>query len=77
MKLKQGANEFRTLSAPILGYEYWTADRKPVKARELWNVIPIDADISGPKPQARTSKSRAAAKLKLYSGVVAKRGKTS
>jgi hypothetical protein len=48
MKFKEGANKFRILSAPILGYEYWTADRKPVRARELWKVIPTDADISGP-----------------------------
>jgi hypothetical protein len=46
MKLKQGANKFRILSAPILGYEYWTEDRKPVRARQLWNVIPVNADIS-------------------------------
>jgi hypothetical protein len=47
MKLKAGANKFRVLSAPILGFEYWTEDRKPVRARELWKVIPANADISG------------------------------
>jgi hypothetical protein len=47
MKLKAGPNKFRILSAPILGFEYWTEDRKPVRARELWKVIPLDADISG------------------------------
>jgi hypothetical protein len=52
MKLKQGANKFRILSAPILGYEYWTAPKageqygKPVRSRELPKVIPVDADIS-------------------------------
>lgn len=46
MKLKQGENKLRILSAPILGYEYWTADRKPVRSRELPKVIPVDADIS-------------------------------
>jgi hypothetical protein len=45
-KLKKGPNKLRILSAPILGYEYWTEDRKPVRSRELWNVIPADADIS-------------------------------
>ncbi len=47
MKLKQGANKFRFLDAPIMGYEYWTEDRKPVRAKDLWKVIPADADISG------------------------------
>ncbi len=47
MKLKQGANKFRILSTPILGYEYWTEDRKPVRAKELWRTIPADADITG------------------------------
>ncbi len=47
MKFRQGPNKFRILSAPIIGYEYWTEERKPVRARELWRVIPADADISG------------------------------
>lgn len=47
MKLKAGPNKFRILSAPILGFEYWTTERKPVRARELWRIIPVDADISG------------------------------
>jgi hypothetical protein len=46
MKLRGGANKFRILSAPILGFEYWTDQRKPVRARKLWDVIPVDADIS-------------------------------
>jgi hypothetical protein len=33
MKLKQGPNKFRILSAPIIGWEYWSEDRKPVRAR--------------------------------------------
>lgn len=45
MKFKGGANKFRILSAPILGYEYWTAERKPVRAKKLWDTIPVDADI--------------------------------
>lgn len=47
MKLKQGANKFRILSAPIIGWEYWTQERKPVRAKERWSTIPVDADISG------------------------------
>jgi hypothetical protein len=26
--------------------KYWTENRKPVRARKLWDVIPADADIS-------------------------------
>jgi hypothetical protein len=40
-------NKFGILSAAITGYEYWTEDRKPVRAREPWKFIPNDADISG------------------------------
>jgi hypothetical protein len=47
MKFRQGANKFRILSAPIIGYECWTEDRKPVRSRELWRTIPVDADVSG------------------------------
>lgn len=51
-KLQDGANKFRILSAPILGHEYWTEDRKPVRSRELFKFIPTDADISnGFKPK--------------------------
>lgn len=32
-KIKQGANKFRILSAPILGSEAWTSDNKPRRVR--------------------------------------------
>jgi hypothetical protein len=47
MKFKQGANKFRILSAPIIGWEYWTEAKKPVRAKDRWTTIPVDADISG------------------------------
>src|ERR1700712_421260 len=47
MKFKLGANKFRILSAPIMGWEYWTESKKPVRAKERWTTIPVDADISG------------------------------
>ena len=47
MKFRPGANKFRILSAPIIGYEYWTEDRKPVRSKTLWKTIPVDADITG------------------------------
>lgn len=39
MKLKQGANKFRILSAPVTGYEYWTNDNKPVRSAEYPKTI--------------------------------------
>jgi hypothetical protein len=38
-------NKVRFLSAPILGFEYWNNDNKPVRARELWESIPADARL--------------------------------
>jgi hypothetical protein len=45
-KFRQGPNKFRILSAPIIGYEYWTEDRKPVRSRELWRTIPYFPIVS-------------------------------
>lgn len=44
-KLKKGANKLRILSTPIIGFEYWTENRKPVRAREIWTTIPANADL--------------------------------
>lgn len=51
MKFEQGANKFRILSNPIMGWEYWTEAKgkeksKPVRSIERPSVIPLDADIS-------------------------------
>lgn len=35
MKLQDGQNKLRILSAPILGYEYWTEENKPVRLKEM------------------------------------------
>lgn len=51
MKLKTGANKFRILSEPVLGWEYWTENKKPVRAKEMWNVVPADADLDRGWPQ--------------------------
>lgn len=50
LKFEQGANKFRILSEPIMGWEYWTAPvgkekGKPVRSKERPNVIPLDADL--------------------------------
>lgn len=40
MKLEDGENHFRILTVPVVGYEYWTADNKPVRSRELPKETP-------------------------------------
>ncbi len=34
MKLAEGANKFRVLTAPIMGYEYWNSKNKPIRSKE-------------------------------------------
>ena len=45
MKFKEGKNRFRVLSKPVVGWEYWTEDNKPVRSKELWNVVPLNARL--------------------------------
>jgi hypothetical protein len=40
MKLEQGENTFRVLSSAIVGYEYWTEDNKPLRAKEPFKSTP-------------------------------------
>lgn len=47
MKFKQGANKFRILSAPIIGWEYWTESKKPVRAKDRWTVSKRPAKAAG------------------------------
>lgn len=43
MKLEKGENRFRILSdEALIGYEYWTAEKKPVRLREFPEVQPED-----------------------------------
>jgi hypothetical protein len=42
MKLEDGDNKFRILSPLVTGYEYWTAENKPVRAKETWDTVPDD-----------------------------------
>jgi len=46
MKLEDGANKFRFLSEPLLGYMYWTKDKKPVRQSEPFEGIPEDAQLN-------------------------------
>ncbi len=40
-KLKEGANTIRILTSPILGYEYWNVDNKPVRSQKKFEEIPV------------------------------------
>lgn len=35
MKLQPGENKIRILTNPVMGWEYWNADNKPVRSREF------------------------------------------
>lgn len=42
LKLKEGTIKFRIVSDPILGYEYWTEENKPVRVKEYPQTKPDD-----------------------------------
>ena len=44
-KFEQGKTKFRILSAPLIGFEYWNTDSKPVRALEKFETIPLDAKL--------------------------------
>jgi hypothetical protein len=51
MQLEDGDNTFRILSKPTMGYEYWTQDNKPHRARVNWETVPSDIRVDkGGKP---------------------------
>lgn len=43
MKFDQGANRFRILTPPVMGFQYFNTDNKPVRAKERFEGIPADA----------------------------------
>ena len=45
MKLEDGENHFRVLSEPVIGYEYWTEEPKPVRTKEKLLEQPKDLKI--------------------------------
>lgn len=45
MKLQDGENTFRVLSSAIVGFEYWTNDKKPVRLKTFPEVMPVDIKI--------------------------------
>lgn len=56
MKLEDGANKVRIMSAPTIGYEYWNKDGKPVRVRVLPESIPTDIRIDSKTGQAERIK---------------------
>lgn len=42
MKLEKGENIIRILSKPIIGWQYWNTDKKPVRLKEQPMSIPED-----------------------------------
>lgn len=42
MRFEQGANKFRVMGAPVLGWEYWNKDGKPVRLKEQPSSAPTD-----------------------------------
>ena len=45
MQLEDGDNNFRILSKPVMGWEYWTTENKPKRQRENWVEVPSDIRI--------------------------------
>lgn len=45
MKFEKGDNVFRVLSSPVIGYEYWNKDNKPVRLHSYPETFPADARI--------------------------------
>jgi len=45
MKFKAGDNKFRILSPVVMGWEYWTEAKKPVRSRTMFKTVPLDADL--------------------------------
>lgn len=44
-KLEEGESTFRILSSAIVGYEYWTIDKKPIRLKKFPETIPLDIKI--------------------------------
>lgn len=48
-KLEKGDNRFRVLSSAIVGWEYWTCDKKPIRSRTPFKGVPADAKLEDVK----------------------------
>lgn len=45
MTIEDGENTIRILSKPVMGYCYWTKDKKKVYSKEEWAITPDDAAL--------------------------------
>ena len=45
MKLQQGDNQFRVLGSAIIGWQYWTTDKKPVRSKTPFENAPVNAKL--------------------------------
>lgn len=45
MKLEDGDNNFRILSKPVIGWEYWTEENKPKRSKTKWETTPSDIKL--------------------------------
>jgi hypothetical protein len=43
LKFDEDTTKFRVMSHPIMGYEYWTGENKPVRSKEPFKGVPDDA----------------------------------
>lgn len=43
MKFLKGDNLFRFLARPVMGFEYWTEDDKPVRSKNAFDSLPENA----------------------------------
>lgn len=56
MKLEQGDNRFRVLCEhPIIGYEYWTLDKKPIRTKDMPREKPENMEIRDKKKHWMTN----------------------
>lgn len=45
MKFEAGDNAIRILASPLIGYEYYTTEKKPVRQREAFESVPADCQL--------------------------------
>lgn len=45
MKFEKGENNFRIMSSPVMGWEYWNTQDKPVRSKTEWAMTPEDIKL--------------------------------
>jgi len=49
LKFDEDTTKFRVMSEPVMGYEYWTTDNKPVRSEQPFKGTPEDARLDDGK----------------------------